>query len=124
MLIIENPSVPGFDTVVKNERFKCAFITHSPGYAFGNVDQMKRHNKTDEVFALLSGKAVMLILENEEFKEYVLEQGSAYNVKKGTWHYLAVSEDARVFVTESADTSTANTDVLNLRDPYILNSCL
>lgn len=118
MLKIENPSVPGFDTVVKNERFKCAFITHSPYYAFGEVDHMKRHNKTDEVFVLLTGKAVMLILENEEFEEYVLERGSAYNVTKGTWHYLAVSEDASVFVAESSDTDGTNTDVLSLSKPY------
>ena len=118
MLKIENPSMPGFGTVVKNARFKCAFITHSSAYGFGKVDQMKRHNNTDEIFVLLSGKAIILLLENERFAEYVLEQGSAYNVKQGTWHYLAVSEDARVFVTESADTDGTNTDVLSLTQPY------
>ena len=120
MLKIENPKPPGFDTVVMNERFKCAFITHSPYYAFGEVNHMKRHNKTDEILGRLSGKAVLLILENEEFKEYVLEVGSAYNVKQGTWHYLAVTEDARVFVAESADTDGSNTDVLTLDELYVL----
>lgn len=121
MLKIENPSVPGFDTVVKSERFKCAFITHSPAYAFGRVDQMKRHNKTDEIFVLLSGRAVMLILENEKFEEYALVSGSACNVQKGTWHYLAVSDEACVFVVESSDTNAANTDIRNLDEPYVLN---
>ena len=104
MLKIEKPTVPGFDTVVLNDRFKCAFITHSPYYSFGKVDHMKRHNNTDEVFVLLSGRAVMLILENGEYQRHPLEQRKAYNVKKSTWHYLAVSDDAMVFVAEGADT--------------------
>ena len=120
MLKIEKPTVPGFDTVVLNDRFKCAFITHSPYYSFGKVDHMKRHNNTDEVFVLLSGRAVMLILENGEYQRYPLEQGRAYNVKKSTWHYLAVSDDAMVFVAEGADTDDTNTDVLRFETHYLL----
>lgn len=120
MLKIEKPAVPGFDTVVMNQRFKCAFITHSPYYAFGEVDHMKRHNNTDEIFVLLSGNAVLLIMEDDEIRKFDMEQGSAYNVCRSTWHYLAVSEDARVFVAEGADTDETNTDVMRFETPYIL----
>lgn len=120
MLKIEKPIASGFDTVVMNERFKCAFITHSPYYSFGKVDHMKRHNNTDEVFVLLSGRAVMLILEDGKVQEHTLEQGIAYNVQKGTWHYLAVSEDAQIFVAEGADTDETNTDVLSLEQLYFV----
>ena len=41
MLEVLLPTVPGFDTVVMNDRFKCAFITHSDYYSFGSVDRMK-----------------------------------------------------------------------------------
>ena len=121
MLKIETPMNPGFDTVVMNERFKCAFITASPYYAFGKADHMKRHNNTDEIFVLLAGTAVMLIREGDTFEKIRLEQGKAYNVQKGTWHYLAVSADARVFVAESSDTSDSNTDVLPLDEGYLLS---
>lgn len=120
MLKIERPTVPGFDTVVMNDCFKCAFITSSSYYAFGKVDHMKRHNNTDEIFVLLTGSAVLLIMENGKITEYPMEQGAAYNVCRSTWHYLAVSEDARVFVAEASDTSDLNTDVLPFDEPYLL----
>ena len=118
MLKIEAPTLSGFETVVMNERFKCAFITHSPYYAFGKVDHMKRHNNTDEIFVLLSGRAVMLTMEDGKISFQELEQGNAYNVQKSTWHYLAVTEDACVFVAEASDTSDLNTDVLSFDVPY------
>ena len=120
MLKIEAPTATGFETVVMNERFKCAFITHSAYYSFGKVDHMKRHNNTDEIFVLLLGKAVMLTMEDGKIQSQELERGKAYNVQKGTWHYLTVTEDARVFVAEASDTSDLNTDVLRFEEPYIL----
>ena len=44
----------------RGDTFKCAFITHSDQYTFGKVSSMKRHNKSDEVFILVTGKAVLL----------------------------------------------------------------
>ena len=81
---------------------------------------MKRHNMTDEIFVLLRGKAVMLICENGKFTEAALEKEKAYNVTKGTWHYLAVSEDALLFVAENADTDSTNTDVMDLEIEYYI----
>ena len=67
MLTSETTKKAGFDAVIKNDSFKCAFITHSPSYAFGTVEEMKGHNETDEIFVLLDGRAVMLIYENGTF---------------------------------------------------------
>ena len=120
MLTKFETSRPGFEPVVTTDRFKCAFLTHGEGFTYGKVSEMKRHNKTDEVFVLLSGKATMLILENDQFTETPLQPGTADNVCTATWHYLAASEDAVVFVTESSDTSKANTDVLTLAQAYNL----
>lgn len=120
MFVADTAKKQGFDAVVKAENFKCAFITHSPTYSFGEVSEMKRHNKTDEVFVLLSGNAVMLIYENGEFSEHELSEKVAYNVKAGTWHYLGVSEDAMLFVAENADTDATNSDVIKLEKTYVL----
>ncbi len=116
----ETSKKAGFDTVIKNESFKCAFITLSPAYAFGTVEEMKRHNETDEIFILLNGSAVMLIYEDGIFTEYPLAKSAAYNVHAGTWHYLAVSEDALVFVTENANTDSTNSDIIKLDNAYEL----
>ena len=113
-------SKEGFDTVFKTENFKCAYITKCPQYAFGEVSEMKRHLKTDEVFVLLKGEAVMLIMEDGGFSETPLKEMCAYSVKAGTWHYLGVSDDALLFVTENADTDNTNSEVIKLENPYIL----
>ena len=110
----------GFCPVVVTESFKCAYITHSPDYAFGEVRLMKRHNLTDEVFVLLAGKAVMLTFEDENFTETPLLPYTAYTVEKGTYHYLAVSEGASVFVCERSDTGAGNTDTIFFDNPYFM----
>ena len=120
MFTSETSTKAGFDAVIKNESFKCAFITHSPAYAFGKVEEMKRHNETEEIFVLLKGCAVMLIYEDGIFSEYELSENTAYNVHPRTWHYLAVSEDASVFVTERADTDSTNSDIIKLPEIYEL----
>ena len=120
MLLEKKAEKEGFDIAFKNGNFKCAFIKHSSAYSFGKVFQLKRHNETDEIFVLLNGRAVMLIMDNGEFFERELEKNTAYNVAKGTWHHLAVTEDAQVFVTENADTDSSNTDIIELGEEYLL----
>lgn len=110
----------GFDAVFTNERFKCAFIKRSENCSFGKVMEMKKHNETDEIFVLLKGKAVMLTLEGDNYIKTQLAKNSAYNVAKGTWHYLAVSGDAEVFVVENQDTTSKNSEVLRLDKEYEL----
>lgn len=120
MLLEKNAEKEGFDVAFKNENFKCAFIKHSHEYSFGKVFCMKRHNATNEIFVLLKGRAIMLTLENGVFFENELKSNTAYSVVKGTWHYLAVTEDAEVFVIENSDTDNTNTDVIEIEQEYVL----
>ncbi len=113
------PKKEGFCPVAETEKFKCAFITRDAQYVYGEVIQMKRHNDSGEVFTLVSGNATLLTLE-EDFVETPLEKGCAYMVAAGTWHYLAVSEDAVIFVTENSGMLPQNTDVLTLKEPYTI----
>ena len=114
------PHKEGFCPVCENEKFKCAFITPAPSYAFGAVNEMKRHNDSDEVYTLLEGSAVLLLSEGGHFTEIPLEKGCAYRVEAATLHYLAVSEDAKVFVAESGGMRPEHTDTSRLDPPYIL----
>ena len=106
----------GFQLTCSNVDFKCAFITSSPQYGYGRVSILKRHNESDEVFTLISGKATLLTGEPDK-AEYVtaeLERGVAYCVEAGTWHHLALSEDALVFVVENSGVSGENTDAVSV----------
>lgn len=118
MVLQKTVSKPGFDLVYKGDLFKCAIITKSAQYAVGQVLAMKRHNESDEVFVLVQGKAALLTGDPIQ-KQYVrteLKSGVSYCVEAGTWHYLAISEDALVFVTENSSVSSDNTDELNVED--------
>lgn len=121
MVLHATASKPGFDLVFQNASFKCAFITKSEQYAPGKIETMKRHNESDEVFALIRGKAILVTGEGTltQHEETVLQQGISYCVKAGTWHYLAVSEDALVFVTENSWVSAENTDEICVKDRHL-----
>lgn len=126
MITISNNTESGFNPFVKNPQFICAFITASPMYAPGKIAEMKRHNDTDEVFVLLSGKAVLLTRDSIKEKCQVtqLSPGTAYIVKASTWHYLALSPDGKVFVTESGAINPANTDKADVTTENIIANIL
>lgn len=113
------PEKYGFCPVAETKKFKCAYITIADQYMHGEVTQMKRHNDSNEVFTLVRGSGVLLTLE-EEFTETPLEIGASFMVSAGTWHYLAISNDAIVFVTENSGMLPQNTDTLTLTEPYTI----
>lgn len=104
----------GFQLTHVNENFKCAFITGSPQYAYGRVSVLKRHKESDEVFTLVSGTAKLLTGEpdKEAYDIRELQRGISYCVTAGTWHHLAVSQDALVFVVENSGVCGENTEAV------------
>ena len=118
MVLEGKPERTGFQMVCVNESFKCAWITASFPYAYGRVNELKRHNESDEVFTLISGTATLLTGEPDrgEYNVRELGKGVSYCVTAGTWHYLAVSEDALVFVVENSRVSAGNTDVISVEE--------
>ena len=126
MVTISSQIREGFCPVVRNPQFLCAIITHSSMYSEGKVAEMKRHNDTDEVFTLISGKATLLTRDNSKEKCQVtnMSLGTVYTVKSGTWHYLAVSKDAKVFVTENGSIDPNNTDKADVSHENIIAEIL
>ena len=116
MVLEGKPEGEGFQLTCVNDAFKCAFITYSSQYSYEQVDVLKRHNESDEVFTLISGTAELLTGDPDKGKYDVreLQKGVSYCVTAGTWHHLAVSEDALVFVVENSNVSAANTDVVEV----------
>lgn len=120
MVISEKPQKDGFETVFQNDAFKCAFISPSDQYSYGKIKLMKRHNDSDEVFVLLEGSAALLTRDDGAPHQITpLGKRIAYNVTKGTWHHLAVSDDALVFVAESGSMKPENTESINVESEEI-----
>ena len=115
----------GFHLTCTNNDYKCAFITNSPQYAYGKVTILKRHRESDEVFTLIEGRAKLLTGDPDK-AEYVareLQKGISYCVTAGIWHYLAVSEDALVFVVENSGVSAENTDAVSVEAQNLYVEC-
>ena len=97
-------TIPRWQVAAQTENWRVAYL----GYCerFASLTGMERHLETDEVFVLLKGEATLYV----ETDIHPMEQGVLYNVKKGEWHHIIVSEDAAVLVVENSDTGPENTE--------------
>ena len=93
-----------FKVMMQFEGWKIGFLRYSE--RFSEFKQLERHLETDEAFVLLSGEAV-LYTETETVE---LEKCKLYNIPKGEWHHITVSNDATVMVVENSNTSKDNTE--------------
>ncbi len=93
-----------FKAVTQFEGWKIGLLRYSERFSAYTVEE--RHLETDEAFILLEGNATLY----EEKKPYIMEKCKVYNVKKGLWHHIVVSEDATVLVVENSNTTKENTE--------------
>ncbi|NLW73802.1 MAG: hypothetical protein GX057_02745 [Clostridiales bacterium] len=101
-----------YSTVISYESWRVGLIRWAE--RFEKVDFFERHNKTDEVFVLLCGEAVLYVADEAlNVTQHKMERGVLYNVRRAEWHALTMSHDALVMVVENADTSTENSDYVN-----------
>ena len=98
----------GYKGLVSYNGWRVALANPHPRWVDGQITYVERHLKTDEVFVLLSGEAVLYI--GEERKRYILEPGKLYCVKKGVWHNMAMAESAKMLIVENDDTCKDNTE--------------
>ena len=92
--------------------WRTAILKQGPRFNRATATDMERHRETDEVFVLLCGEATLVL--GDEMTEVKMEKEKVYNIRKGVWHSIIVSEDAKVIIVENADTTRENTD----RRPY------
>lgn len=93
-----------FKVIMQFENWKIGFLRYSE--RFSKFNQLERHLKTDEAFVLLSGSAT-LYTETEQIK---MQKCALYNIPKGEWHHITVSENATVMIVENNNTSKDNTE--------------
>ena len=96
------PGMVGFNSILKSEGWQIASITYDVQYSKEGFTSMKRHLTSDEVFIPVRGTAILHTIEDGKLNSISLEKETVYCVYKGTWHYLEISEDALLFVTENS----------------------
>lgn len=87
-----------FARMFTGDGWQVAFLTYGP--QFVRPTYIERHLATDEMFVLLQGEATLFV--GEEMKQVRMESGKLYDIRRGTWHQIQVSRDAKVLVVENA----------------------
>ncbi|MBQ4527421.1 MAG: hypothetical protein II998_05040 [Clostridia bacterium] len=100
----------GYSRVVEYDAWTVASINYSDNFCEKNFSSVSRHNETDETFILTKGSATLIVGELNNLFRITMDKFKFYNVKKGTWHALFVSEDANVIVVENSNTGSENSD--------------
>ncbi len=94
-----------FKSVLDFESWRIGILNYSQ--RFSTFDRLERHMFTDEAFILLCGSAT-LYTDSEKTQ---MEAGVVYNIPKGEWHHIVVSEDAKVLIVENSNTCDDNTQI-------------
>ncbi len=92
-------------------RFEVALLPH-------NIRHVQRHDQTDEVFVLLSGRCILFLGEGDDSVTAIHAQDmqplKLYNVKRRCWHSHTLSRDASVLIVENRDTADQNSPMVGL----------
>ena len=98
----------GYNPFLIRNNWQVAQLNYVDGQGFEDIQKIDVHLKTDEVFILLKGQAVLIAAEKEEdrlsFQMVNMKEGIIYNIPQMTWHNIAMSEDAQVIIIEDANT--------------------
>nr|WP_320010869.1 hypothetical protein [uncultured Desulfobulbus sp.] len=120
ILEVKRHDAASYQPLVDFESWRVAILNFSEDLLPEHLTRMQRHNETDEVFVLLSGRCILFVGEGAETVEQVyaesLVPGQVYNVKKAVWHTHTLSEDAKVLVVENRDTTYDNSPFVDLSD--------
>jgi mannose-6-phosphate isomerase-like protein (cupin superfamily) len=111
---------PGYSPVIDFGAWRVATLNYIDEIHPEYISFMERHNETDEVFVLSKGQAILFIGEGDAtiltIHPQVLEPGKIYNVKKGVWHTVVLSEDGSVLIVENQNTRRENSSYIDLQE--------
>ncbi|MBN1501561.1 MAG: hypothetical protein JW982_15485 [Spirochaetes bacterium] len=98
----------GYSPVVDYASWRVAVLNYDEELLPANINNMQRHDETDEVFVLLSGKCILFIGDGKDSAGNItavdMLPEKIYNVKKGVWHNHSLSNDGKVLIVENVDT--------------------
>lgn len=102
----------GYSPVLAFGTWRVAVLNYRDTLKKENLTYLERHLLTDEAFILMEGEATLII--GEEKREYAMDKYKVYNVKQNAWHAITLSTDAKVLIVENDDTSSANTEYIDI----------
>ena len=105
----------GYNPTMNYGEWRVAIANFGEHFDEERYNYLEAHKETDEVFVLLQGKATLVVGEEQE--EHKMEKFKIYNVRRGVWHGIVYSKDARVLIVENHNTSDENSEKYFLDPP-------
>jgi hypothetical protein len=120
LLVVSEYMGEGYLPLIDYGSWRVAFLRYTDELLPQKLRTMQRHDQSDEVFVLLSGRCILFLGEGAEKIESIYAQDmqplKVYNVKQTCWHTHTLSEDATVLIVENRDTTHKNSPEIDL-DP-------
>jgi hypothetical protein len=118
LLEISDYAGAGYQPLIDYGQWRVAILRYIDELLPENIGKMQRHNETDEVFVLLSGRCILFLGEGDEAVGAIHAQDmqplKLYNVRRGAWHTHTLDEAATVLIVENRDTTLANSPEIGL----------
>ena len=108
----------GMTRVFENEKWMVGIKNWKPMNDIKNINNLERHNETDELFILLSGRCTLLYANETEkgldIRAVDMEPMKVYNIPRSLWHNTVTEKDTKLALIEDSSTGSANSDNLDL----------
>ena len=108
----------GLTRVFENEKGMVGIKNWKPMNDIANINNLERHNETDELFILLAGKCTLLYANETEgglkIEAVPMEPLKVYNIPRSLWHNTVTEHSTKLALIEDSSTGPANSDNLDL----------
>jgi len=108
----------GYNPYLITGQWQVAKLNWLDGHSLDQMDNMEVHRKTDEVFILLCGTAVLIASSQSDgkglFEVIKMELGIIYNIPEGVWHNIAMEPDAQIIIVENSNTHLNDVEYTSL----------
>ena len=113
----------GLTRVFENEKWMVGIKNWKPMNDIANINNLERHNETDELFILLNGQCTLLFANETadglDIQAVEMEPMKVYNIPRTLWHNTVTRKDTKLALIEDSSTGSANSDNLDLTEEQI-----
>ena len=108
----------GYLPLIDFESWRVAELRYIDELEPDRIDNMQKHNETDEIFVVLEGDFTLFLGGNVneigEIEAIKLEPLKLYNVKKGTFHTHTPEKNCTCLIVENKNTTDDNSPKIKI----------
>lgn len=104
----------GYSPLVFSHDWQVALLNWEPIFDVEKMGEIERHIRSDEVFVLVKGRAVLFTIGKDGVAVSEMVPGAVYNVTAGSWHNIVSTRDASWVIVENRGTHLADTETREL----------